>query len=83
VKDVIHYPFFGTYNGVYRDIPLKVVKQLKIYTGEYNSGAYSQYEVQDSKNGKGIKVFLYNDTAMTFPLSDGEEELSSFHLILN
>lgn len=31
VKEVIHYHFFGTYNGVYRDIPLKVVKQLKIY----------------------------------------------------
>lgn len=74
VKEVIHYHFFGTYNGVYRDIPLKsgeTVENIQVNT----SGAYSRYEVQDSKNGKRIKVFLYDDTAMTFPLSDGEVDV--------
>ncbi|MBI4812988.1 MAG: DUF2207 domain-containing protein [Methanobacterium sp.] len=74
VKEVIHYHFSGTYNGVYRDIPLKsgeLVENIQVNT----SGAYSRYEVQDTNHGKRIKVFLYDDTAITLPFSDGETEI--------
>lgn len=74
VKETIHYHFKGTFNGVYRDIPIKNNENLEnIHVNV--SGAYDKYEVSDINNEKRIKVFLYSDPAMTTPISNKDVDI--------
>lgn len=70
VKETIRYRFSGTFNGVYRDIPLKNGEKLENIKVNTTSGVYSKYELQDRVREKRIKVFLYDDSAMTMPVSN-------------
>lgn len=69
VKETLHYSFSGTYNGVYRDIPLKngqKIENLKIST----SGAYSDYQVTNKSDMTSLKIFLYSDSQKTTPITN-------------
>ena len=69
VKEVIHYAFSGTYNGVYRDIPLTGSQELANINVTAD-GAYSSYQLIDEGTNKRIKVYLYSDPAKTKPITD-------------
>ncbi|MGZ7095717.1 MAG: DUF2207 domain-containing protein [Methanobacterium sp.] len=69
VVETIHYSFSGTYNGVYRDIPVTGNQQLQNIKVSAN-GAYSRFELINQGNNKRIKVYLYSDPQMTQPISD-------------
>ena len=69
VKETIHYSFSGTYNGVYRDLPLKngqILQNVKVST----QGAYSSQEIIDQGTNKRVKIYLYSDAAKTTPISN-------------
>ncbi|HII83346.1 MAG TPA: DUF2207 domain-containing protein [Methanobacterium subterraneum] len=69
VKETLHYSFSGTYNGVYRDIPLKSgerIENLKIST----SGAYSDYQVTNKSDMTSLKIFLYSNSQKTTPITN-------------
>lgn len=69
VKETLHYSFSGTYNGVYRDIPLKTgerIENLKIST----SGAYSDYQVTNKSDMTSLKIFLYSNSQKTTPITN-------------
>ncbi|EKF87020.1 DUF2207 domain-containing protein [Methanobacterium formicicum] len=69
VTETIHYSFSGTYNGVYRDIPLKngqILENVKVST----QGAYSSQEVIDQGTNQRVKIYLYSDAAKTNPISN-------------
>jgi len=69
VTETIHYSFSGTYNGVYRDIPLKngqILQNVKVST----QGAYSSQEIIDQGTNKRVKIYLYSDAAKTTPISN-------------
>jgi len=69
VKETLHYSFSGTYNGVYRDIPLKNgqrIEDLKIST----IGAYSDYQVTNKSDMTSLKIFLYSDNQKTTPITN-------------
>ncbi|WP_298521364.1 DUF2207 domain-containing protein [uncultured Methanobrevibacter sp.] len=63
------YNFDGTFNGVYRDIPLKEgesIENVKVWA----DGAYPVLE-QTSEDGKEhLKIYLYADSAHTKKISD-------------
>jgi uncharacterized membrane protein len=69
VRETLYYSFFGTYNGVYRDIPLKPgerIENLNIST----TGAYSSYQVTNKTGWKSLKIFLYSDSKKTIPVTN-------------
>ena len=75
VKETIHYSFSGTYNGVYRDIPLKngqILQNLKVST----NGAYSSPEIIDQGTSKRIKIYLYSDAAKTTPITSKDVDVT-------
>ena len=64
VNESYTYSFEGTFNGVYRDIPLKdgeSIDNLNVYI----DGAYGSYEVSEKNNKKHVKVYLWADKAHT------------------
>lgn len=68
VTETIHYSFSGTYNGVYRDIPLKngqILQNVKVST----QGAYYSQEIIDQGTNQQVKIYLYSDAAKTTPIS--------------
>jgi len=74
VKESLLYSFKGTWNGIYRDIPLKPGESLENINVSAD-GAYSKYELLENpydneKNIKQIKVYLYSDSAKTEPITD-------------
>jgi uncharacterized membrane protein len=74
VKESLHYSFKGTYNGIYRDIPLKQGESLE-NIDVITEGAYSNYELiydpyDEGKSLKQIKIYLYSDVAKTKPITD-------------
>ncbi|BDZ67313.1 DUF2207 domain-containing protein [Methanobacterium ferruginis] len=74
VKEQLHYSFSGTYNGVYRDIPIKSgeqIENIKVYT----SGAYSTVELTNSSNMQSLKIYLYSDAAKTTPITDQDVDV--------
>ena len=82
VNETIHYHFNGTYNGVYRNIPLKNNQNLtNVHVNV--SGAYYKYEVNDVKNQKHITVFLYSDSAMTQPISNKDIDVNYEYTFLH
>lgn len=73
VVENLEFAFQGTYNGVYRDIPLKSgegISNINVTT----DGAFSKYYVQNiSRNGKDyshIVVNLYSNEQKTSPIKD-------------
>lgn len=75
VKETIHYSFSGTYNGVYRDIPLKngqILENVKVST----QGAYSSQEIIDQGTNQRVKIYLYSDAAKTTPISNKDVDVT-------
>ena len=71
VNESYTYSFEGTFNGVYRDIPLKdgeSIDNINVYV----DGAYGTYEESDSNGEKHLKVYLWADKAHTNKIHDQE-----------
>ncbi len=69
VKETLHYSFDGTFNGVYRDIPIQTgerIENINVST----EGAYSTYVVTNNSDMTSLKIYLYSDSAKTFPISN-------------
>jgi uncharacterized membrane protein len=69
VNEVIHYSFTGTYNGVYRDIPISGNQQLKNIQVSAQ-GAYIKSSVSNSGGMERITVYLYSNPQKTVPITD-------------
>lgn len=71
VNETFDYSFDGTYNGVYRDIPLKEgesIENIHVST----EGAYTKVEQIQKDGMQHIKIYLYSDEAKTQPISDAD-----------
>ena len=69
VKEAFVYNFDGTFNGVYRDIPLKdgeSIDNVKVSS----SGAYPVLEKTSEDGKEHLKIYLYADKAHTQKISD-------------
>ena len=69
VTEVIHYSFSGTYNGIYRDIPVnssQKISNIKVTS----QGAYSNFKLIDQGTTQRIQVYLYSDPGKTIPITD-------------
>ncbi len=73
VIEKLDFSFKGTYNGIYRDIPIKngeSIENIKVTT----DGAYSKISVYNTtknwQNLTKITVYLYSDSAKTTPITD-------------
>jgi uncharacterized membrane protein len=74
VKETIHYSFSGTYNGIYRDIPLKegeYLENIKVTT----PGVYPRLELSNGTDYGRITVYLYSDPQMTTPITDRDVDV--------
>ena len=69
VVETIHYSFSGTYNGIYRDIPVTSPQQLTNIKVSAD-GAYTSYKLIDQGTNKRIQVYLYSDAAKTTPITN-------------
>ena len=69
VKEVIHFSFSGTFNGIYRDIPLSGTQQLE-NVNVSTDGAYSTFVETNNSNYHRITVYLYSDAQKTTPVTD-------------
>ena len=69
VKEVIHYSFTGTYNGIYRDVPISGNQQLENIKVSAQ-GAYTKFNTSYSGGMDRIKVFLYSNPQKTTPITD-------------
>lgn len=74
VKETLHFSFSGTFNGVYRDIPLSGTQQLQNIKVS-SQGAYSRFEVINNGNIQRVKVYLYSDPQMTTPITDKDVDV--------
>ncbi len=75
IKETIHYSFEGTYNGIYRDIPLsdnQFLANIKVSA----QGAYPRIELINGTGYGRIKVYLYSDPQMTAPISDRDVDVT-------
>ena len=71
VDEIYDYTFDGSFNGVYRDIPLKTGESIDNITVT-TEGAYSVTKVTDEGNNKHLQIYLYADEAHTKKISDTE-----------
>ncbi|MBQ7928256.1 MAG: DUF2207 domain-containing protein, partial [Methanobrevibacter sp.] len=71
VDEIYDYTFEGSFNGVYRDIPLKTGESIDNITVTAE-GAYPVTKVSDEDNKKHLKIYLYADEAHTKKISDTE-----------
>ncbi|SDA66552.1 DUF2207 domain-containing protein [Methanobrevibacter millerae] len=71
VNESYTYSFDGTFNGVYRDIPLKEGESIDNIS-VYIDGAYGTYEESESNGQKHLKVYLWADKAHTKKIHDQE-----------
>lgn len=71
VDEIYDYTFDGSFNGVYRDIPLKSGESIDNITVR-TEGAYSDTKVSDDGNTKHLKIYLYADEAHTKKISNTE-----------
>ncbi|MBQ2613331.1 MAG: DUF2207 domain-containing protein [Methanobrevibacter sp.] len=74
VDEIYDYTFDGSFNGVYRDIPLKSGESIDNITVR-TEGAYSNTKVSDEGNTKHLKIYLYADEARTKKISDTEVQV--------
>ena len=75
VKETIHYSFSGTYNGIYRDIPISGTQQIE-NVNVTTQGAYSRFVESNSSNNHRITVYLYSDPQMTTPITDKDVDVT-------
>ncbi len=69
VEEAYIYNFDGTFNGVYRDIPLKSgesITNIEVYA----EGAYPVLKESDEDGKKHLKIYLYADEGHTKKISD-------------
>ena len=69
VEENLKYSFKGSYNGVYRDIPLKQgesIENIKVSA----DGAYTALEQSDEDGFKHLKIYLYSDKGHTKGIQD-------------
>lgn len=69
VSETYTYTFKGSFNGIYRDIPLKKeesIKNIKVTT----PGVYNKVEITDGKDEKKLKIYLHPDSGKTMQISD-------------
>ena len=71
VDEIYDYVFQGTFNGVYRDIPLKEGESIDNITVDA-SGAYPVLKESDENGKKHLKIYLYADEAHTQKISNCE-----------
>lgn len=71
VNEKYTYSFEGTFNGVYRDIPLKTGESIENINVSVE-GAYAKYQVLDENGNKRLKVYLWADEAHTKKITDQE-----------
>ena len=71
VDEIYDYTFHGTFNGVYRDIPLKEGESIDNLTVN-TKGAYSVVKESDENGKKHLKIYLYADEAHTQKISNTE-----------
>lgn len=71
VDEIYDYAFHGTYNGIYRDIPLKEGESLENVSVE-TKGAYSDLKIIEDDGKTTLKVYLYADEAHTQKISNTE-----------
>lgn len=71
VDEVYDYSFDGSFNGVYRDIPLKDWEHIENITVN-TTGAYSVTKVTHENGKEHLKIYLYADEAHTKQISDTE-----------
>ena len=71
VEEVYDYSFDGSFNGVYRDIPLKDWEHIENITVN-TTGAYSVTKVTHENGKEHLKIYLYADEAHTKQISDTE-----------
>lgn len=71
VKETIGYSFKGTYNGVYRDIPVKDYQNITDMNVS-SQGAYSNFTTFKNQGGtnRRVQVFLYTDPSKTTPITN-------------
>ena len=69
VKEIIHYSFTGTYNGIYRDIPISGNQQLQNIKVSAQ-GAYTKFNTSYSNGMERITVNLYSNPQKTTPITD-------------
>ncbi|WP_298501657.1 DUF2207 domain-containing protein [uncultured Methanobrevibacter sp.] len=69
VDEIYDYTFQGTFNGVYRDIPLKEGESITNLTVNAK-GAYPVVKVTDGDGVKHIQIYLYADEAHTQKISN-------------
>ncbi|PKL71960.1 MAG: DUF2207 domain-containing protein [Methanobacteriales archaeon HGW-Methanobacteriales-2] len=82
VKETLYYSFLGTYNGVYRDIPLKPgerIENLNVST----KGAYSTLEVTNKSDMKSLKIYLFSDSQKTTPVTSKNVEITIEYDMIN
>lgn len=71
VDEIYDYTFEGSFNGVYRDIPLKEGESIENITVN-TTGAYSVTKVTHENGKEHLKIYLYADEAHTKKISDTE-----------
>ena len=69
VKEQYDYTFEGTFNGVYRDIPLKNGESIENIDVKA-IGAYPALTQSDENGQKHLKIYLYADEAHTQKIKD-------------
>ncbi|WP_298524352.1 DUF2207 domain-containing protein [uncultured Methanobrevibacter sp.] len=71
VDEIYDYTFQGTFNGVYRDIPLKEGESID-NINVTATGAYPVLKESDEDGKKHLKIYLYADEEHTQKISDCE-----------
>ncbi len=82
VNESYKYSFHGTFNGVYRDIPLKNGENIDNLSVHID-GAYGKYEVSEKNGKKHITVYLWADEAHTQKIRDQEVTVTYSYNIKN
>jgi len=75
VNETYHYSFDGSFQGVYRDIPLKNGESIE-NINVTAKGAYPVLEQSDENGQKHLKIRLYSDEAHTQGIKDCDVDVT-------